>query len=224
MRKALTKLGLVALTISVSSPLLAQGAEKKPAEKKQAEKKLTAPKKEGAGPAMAAQAPKPDAEMSQLKYFVGTWSCKGTNPSTSLGPEHATQATVRVTSDYGGFWITARYEEAKTDENPMPYKFMVVWGHDAKDKKFYQWSFDAMGGNGRAESGGWEGDKLVFNGSMMLMGKPTNARDNFTKKSDTELVHMGEMELDGKWTKTDEETCTKGAAPAPAKKAEAKKG
>jgi len=204
MRKALTKLTVVALAICVASPLLAQ-AEKK---------KLTAPKKDGAGPAMAAQAPKPDAEMSQLKLFVGTWSCKGMSPATSLGPEHPTQATVKATLDYGGFWITGRYEEAKTGENPMPYKFMFVWGHDAKDKKFYQWSFDVMGGNGREESSGWDGDKLVFNGSMMVMGKPTNARDTFTKKSDTELVHMGEMELDGKWTKVDEETCTKGGGGA----------
>jgi uncharacterized protein DUF1579 len=206
MRKMLTRLTLAALTVTLSGSLLAQ------------DKKLKSPAKPsttGAAPGMAAQAPKPDPELGQLKYFVGTWTCKGTDPSTALGPEHPTQATVKIVSEYGGFWITARYEETKTAENPMPYRFLVIWGHDAKDKKFYQWSFDGMGGNGRAESSGWDGDKLVFNGSMMLMGKPTSARDNFTKKSDTELVHMGEMELDGKWTKTDEETCTKGAAPAP---------
>jgi hypothetical protein len=31
----------------------------------------------------------------------------------------------------------------------------------------------------------------------------------FTKVSATKVMHRGEAEIDGKWTKLDEETCTK---------------
>src|SRR5437588_10487277 len=118
MKRTLGKLCLVSLVLTISGPLFAQASASAPQEGK--EKKMTPPKKAAAAaPSMAAQAPKPDPEMSQLKYFIGTWACKGMNPSTSLGPEHPTTATVRLTQEMGGFWIMGRYEEAKTKENPM---------------------------------------------------------------------------------------------------------
>ena len=61
-------------------------------------------------------------------------------------------------------------------------------------------------------SPGWKGDALVFDGSAAMGGQKMGARDTFTKVSATEMKHRGEMQgTDGKWTATDEETCSKAA-------------
>jgi hypothetical protein len=44
---------------------------------------------------------------------------------------------------------------------------------------------------------------------MHAGGMTMKVRDVFTKVSATKLNHMSEVEMDGKWTKLDEETCTK---------------
>ena len=40
-------------------------------------------------------------------------------------------------------------------------------------------------------------------------GTTMKVRDVFTKVSSTKVEHMSEVEMGGKWTKLDEETCTK---------------
>ena len=87
--------------------------------------------KPAAPAAGAPAAPKPDAAMADLKYFVGTWQCKGKTEQTPMGPAHDTTATVRITSDLAGFWVTGHYDEAKSPSNPMPMRFQFVWGRDA---------------------------------------------------------------------------------------------
>jgi hypothetical protein len=42
------------------------------------------------------------------------------------------------------------------------------------------------------------------------MGTMTaNGRDTFTRTSERELMHTGEVEMDGKWVKYTHESCTK---------------
>jgi len=52
-------------------------------------------------------------------------------------------------------------------------------------------------------------DTLTFNGDMHGGGTTMKVRDVFTKVSATKVEHMSEVEMNGKWTKLDEETCTK---------------
>jgi hypothetical protein len=197
-----TTLSLVALALAAP---LAAAPQAGPGEKAPGSK----PASTGhAGPA----APKPDAEMSQLKYFVGTWQCKGKAEATPMGPAHDTTSTVKIATDPGGFWVSGRYDENKTAANPMPYRFQFVWGRDAKDKKFDGWGFDSFGGTSKQESTGWDGDKMVWSGEATMGGQSSGARDTFTKKGNDEVVHMGEMQMNGQWTKIDEETCTRSGA------------
>jgi hypothetical protein len=209
MKRILAKVTIGSFLLVLSGALAAQNAT--PAAKKPSKKAPAAKKAEGAEkPGMAA--PKPDAEMSQLKYFVGRWSCKGTTHASAFGPEHPTTATVKSALELGGYFVAGSYEEAKTKENPMPYRIHFYWAHDGKEKKFDAYTFDVFGGAGKTEATGWDGDVLAFSGEAMMMGEKTQVRDTFTKKGENEFQHKGEMQHDGAWMATDDESCTRAAA------------
>ena len=59
-------------------------------------------------------APAPAPEVGQLSFFAGEWSCKGKVETTPFGPAHATQATVHISKELGGFWYVGHYAEKKT--------------------------------------------------------------------------------------------------------------
>jgi hypothetical protein len=159
-------------------------------------------------------APKPAAELAQLKWFEGSWSCGGKVFESPMGPEHATQGKVTMQLDLGGFWYSVRYEEMKTKENPRPYRVGAFWGYDSAQKRFVAGSVDSMGGFSGQAAPGWDGDKLVFTGFALGMGpNKTPARDTFTKKGENEMMHASELTMaEGQWLKLDEETCRRSAA------------
>lgn len=159
----------------------------------------------------AMAAPKPPEELSQLAYFTGSWTCSGKTFANPMGPEHATQGNVKVSSVLGGYWYMFHYDEMKTAANSMPYHAAGFWGYDSGAKAFVGSCHDSFGGSCQQTSKGWTGDTLVWEGPGSMGGQKTVFRDTFTKKG-AEQTHMGEMQgPDGKWMKMDEETCKKAA-------------
>jgi hypothetical protein len=157
-------------------------------------------------PAMPAPAP----ELKQLAFFDGDWKCTGKADASPFGPEHATQATVQVHDNLGGFWHAGRYEEKKTAVNPQPMSFDFVWGYDPAAKAWTLDGFDALGNRSQEKSSGWQNGMLVYEGTSSGPGAPTSAvRDTFTKKSGSVLEHFSEMQVEGKWVRLDLETCTR---------------
>lgn len=156
--------------------------------------------------------PKAAAEMSQLSTLTGTWNCSGKTFANPFGPEHATEGTSKGRFSPNGFWLELHYDESKTAANPTPFHVLQVVGFQGAHGVFVSSCFDSMGGTCEQASSGWKGDALVFEGSGLMMGQKSGARDTFTKVSATELKHRGEFQgADGKWTTTDEETCTRPA-------------
>jgi hypothetical protein len=153
--------------------------------------------------------PKPAAELGQLSFFAGDWSCKGKAEASPFGPEHATVGTVHVSKEIGGFWYVGRYSEKKTAVNPQPMVFFFLQGYDAAAKTYVMDCFDAFGSRCHQTSAGWQGDKLVFTGESTGNGPATPVRDTFTKKGAGSLEHMGEMQVEGKWMAIDHESCTR---------------
>jgi hypothetical protein len=151
--------------------------------------------------------PAPAAELSQLAFFVGHWSCTGKVEATPFGAAHATRATVDIKSDFGGFWSVGRYEEPKTAENPHPMSFEFLMGYDAS--AFTLDGFDAFGGRSHQTSSGWKDGTMVFLGTTGSGGQNVPARDTFTQKGPKSLGHVGEIQIEGKWTQIDAETCTR---------------
>ena len=163
-----------------------------------------------AKPPEPAAAPPAPAELATLDFFVGTWNCTGKAFASPMGPEHETAATVHATKSVGDRWIHINYDENKTKINATPYHVGVYMGYDAGAKKFVQGCVDNMGGYCTQNSPGWNGDAMVFEGTANADGKQFPARDTFTKKGASELVHSAEMQGEDKaWMKMDEETCHK---------------
>jgi len=153
--------------------------------------------------------PAPPAELGKLSFFAGDWTCKGKAEASPMGAAHATSAKVHIGKEIGGFWYVGRYTEKKTAENPHPMVFHFLQGYDATAKGYTMDCFDAFGGHCHQTSAGWEGDKMTYSGEMSSSGPATPVRDTFTKTGEASLEHLGEMQMEGKWTVTDKETCTR---------------
>jgi hypothetical protein len=153
--------------------------------------------------------PGPNPKLKELKYFAGNWQCTGTGYAFMGTPEHKTSAAVEASWALNDYWLMLRYHETKTALNAHPVEVKVFWGWDDQTKKFASGSVDNMGSYAIQSSSGWDGNKLTFEGDTHGGGATMKVRDVFTKESATKLHHMSEIEMQGKWTKLDEETCTK---------------
>lgn len=172
----------------------------------------------GLGAAVAlAQAPasplKPAPELDQLAFFAGAWQCTGQAPASALGPAHPTRMDVKFTRDLDGFAYSFRLTEVKTKESPSPAMGMGFFAFDGAEKKLVVHSTDNMGVYVQT-SKGWEGDKMVVEGSGTAMGQKVQARDTFVKTGASTFAHTYDLNLGGKWLTAVEEKCQK----APGKK------
>ncbi len=165
-----------------------------------------------ASAALAQSAPKPAPEMSQLKYFAGSWTCSGDAPAGPFGPAHKTKSSQTLKSDLDGFWYDGMVTEMKTASNTQPVKGMVHLGYDSTAKQHVMVWIDNFGSRATEMSPGWEGDTMVWTGDQMLMGEKAAAKDTFVKKSDTEYTHKFELQTKGQWGTIVDETCKKAGA------------
>ncbi|HLX09833.1 MAG TPA: hypothetical protein VKY89_18400 [Thermoanaerobaculia bacterium] len=149
--------------------------------------------------------PAPSPVLEQVKWFAGDWQCTGTGYMAGKG--HPTTAKVHMAWDLGGYFMGLRYEESKSAANPMPVSAVEHWGFSEERKMLIAGQLDSMGGYGTRASGGWQGDTLTWVGETHMMGTTMVGRDTFVKHGDDEVTHLGEVQMNGAWTKQDEETC-----------------
>ena len=153
--------------------------------------------------------PGPNPKLKELSYFIGSWQCKGTGYAFMGMPEHKTSGAVEAKWVLNNYWLSLRYHESKTASNPHPVEVNFSWGWDEQAKKFAAGAVDNTGAYYIQFSPGWEGDKLTFDGDIHAGGMTMKVRDTLTKVSAKKVEHVGEIEMDGKWSKLDEETCMK---------------
>ena len=167
-----------------------------------AEEKAAAP----AAPAKM-EMPKPPEQMSVEKWFVGSWSCKGQQHAGPMGPEMKTASKLDMKLELAGFWLQVKGTFAGA--GPMKGKEMFEGFASWDGTQHARYDFD-MNGMTKLTSKGWEGDKLVFNGEMVMGGQKVPAQETITKKSDASFTtHLETADKDGKMAVTLEETCTK---------------
>ena len=161
--------------------------------------------------AEAPPAPKPAAEMANLKYFDGSWTCEGKANPGPMGPGGATKSSVTCKTDMNGYWQSGT---VKSTGGGMPgtMEGMFHMTFDPGAKQYVMVWVDNMGGWSQNSSPGWEGDKMVFTGEANMGGQKMSVRDVFVKNADGSLRHDWEGQVDGKWTPMGTETCKKGAA------------
>lgn len=158
---------------------------------------------------LLAAPPVPNPRLAELRSFSGHWTCSGTAFAFLGMPEHKTTATIDGTWGLNDYWIDVHYKEAKSAANPGPVEVRYFWGWDEENKQFTSVAVDNGGGHFAQSSPGWEKDAITFAGNMHIAGKTMKFHDVFTRVNATKMMHRGEAEIDGKWTKLDEETCTK---------------
>lgn len=156
----------------------------------------------------AAGPPTPSPEFTNAtKYFYGTWKCEGTAPAGPMGPGGKSTSNLTFKSALGGFYM---FVDGDNKTGTMAMSFHGINGYDMVGKKFMRADFDSMGGAGHMTSPGWVGDKLVFDGDMMMGPNKMKVRHTMTKKSDKEFTSSFEMiHPDGKSMPMGDEVCKK---------------
>jgi hypothetical protein len=161
----------------------------------------------------APKPPVPNAALAQLKSLEGSWTCAGR--TLGPGPEHATSAALAFAWHLDGFWLEVRYDESKTAADPVPLSSISEWGFDELQQTLAASTVDNASGIVTWSSAGWQGDKLVFEGTAHRFATQFQARDTFARHGDNQLLHTLEANVNDSWIKLHEDTCDR----APAKKA-----
>jgi hypothetical protein len=166
---------------------------------------------EGKPTGPAAEMPKPSDELTkELKFWQGKWSCTGKMMASPMGPEHPVLSTLDFKSAMNGYWIMMVFDEKKTKENPMGMTGLMMAGWNPMKKVFTRTDYLTGGGWGTFTSAGWQGDKEVWAGDGMMMGKMMKLQHTFTQKSDGEIMMLMEAAgPDGKMAKMFEDDCKK---------------
>lgn len=146
-------------------------------------------------------------QLDQLSGFLGDGTCTG-NFLAAKSP-HATSGKYHSEKTLGDHWIVVRYEEGTTPSNSRPYQVAQYFGYDAKAGHFVDVLLDNSGGSYAAgTSSGWQGDVLTFENTDFTSGSHPLFRDVFTRRGELVISHTGyQRDKNGKWTKTDHETC-----------------
>ena len=106
------------------------------------------------GAATPPATPAPAGGMGDLTFFLGTWKCDGSFPSTGK----TISSTMRFESDLGGTVIVKHHD----DVPPNSYHAIETWNYDAPDAHFNAAITDNYGGIRRFLSSGWRGDVLTW--------------------------------------------------------------
>lgn len=147
----------------------------------------------------------------QLDGFIGDGTCTGNMMAMGKNPGHATTGKFHGEKTLDGHWVVIHYDEDQTTANPKPFSVAQYIGYDPAKKHFVTVLFDNSGASyGTGVSSGWTGNTVTFDETVWMDGKRASFRDIFTNGDSGMSSHTGMMrDKDGKWVKTDEETCHK---------------
>lgn len=161
------------------------------------------------GAALAAQQgpPKPAAEMAQLAFLDGNWTCTGKMFETPMGPAGDMTTSAMIRKDLNGHFQTGTVKGTSKVLPPFEGRFHATY--DPGKKQFVMLWVDNMGGYAQSTSSGWNGDTLVYEGEGHMGGQTMKSRDTFTKKGPAAMQHTWDVEVNGKWVQAGDETCTK---------------
>lgn len=106
------------------------------------------------GGAAAAVPRAPAAPVASLAYFLGSWQCNGSFPSSGK----AISSKMRFESDLAGSAIVKHHD----DVAPSSYHDIEVWSYSNDDKRFNAFVADNFGGMRRFASDGWHGAVLTW--------------------------------------------------------------
>lgn len=153
-------------------------------------------------PVAAIKAPALTGEMAKLSFYVGEWSCKGSEIGEGDKVTAEYPLGIKVSPLLDGSWLSIIVEK---DGAPITAEFK---GYNPTDKKFHHvW---AVGGGewGSLSSEGWKDGEMTF-----VDDRPgtTAERMVFHKDSDTHYTHRAEAQDSTGWHATFRKVCDKRA-------------
>jgi hypothetical protein len=151
--------------------------------------------------------PTPAPELRELAPLEGSWRCEGTSPAGPFGPEQSYKATLKVKKDLADFWYAVEYEQKKTKQHKDPMTARGFVGYDTAARSFVRIATDSLGGWASATSKGWQDGKLVFTGELAAMGQRIPFRETYTRKSEREILAVGELKIGKDWIALGNDTC-----------------
>ncbi|CAM5361622.1 DUF1579 family protein [Rhodanobacter lindaniclasticus] len=149
--------------------------------------------------------------LSQLDRLVGDGTCIGHQFRDGKTPGPTTTGRAHGEKTLDGHWIVVRYEQDQSVTNPRPYTVMQYFGYDRARKQFVSVALANSTGNYYVGiSPGWKGTTITFDQLNLTNGRPASFRDVFTASESGMASHTGlRLDKQGKWIKTDVETCHK---------------
>lgn len=132
---------------------------------------------------------------SDLDYFKGKWK-------VTLRNNAKISFNWTVTEDLDKSWLGG---EVTRDGQNITKDFWRQSG-----KKIERFAFTSNNTFVRLESAGWNGDKLIFSGTLSDGAAETKVRETITKISDRQFNALWERaDAGGKWIVFGDEICTK---------------
>ncbi len=158
-------------------------------------------------PVKTAVGPVQPDPLSLEKWFVGTWICEGTQHNSPVGPGVMFTDRFVFKMTLRDSWLTFHIDQLK---GPVKGKQTLIGFSTWDDNAKLHIRRDMNIGGSRLEltSPGWDRDKLVFTGSMILGDQKLPVRHSLTKKDDAAYDAYLEMfGADGKPAMWEEESC-----------------
>ena len=155
----------------------------------------------------SARVAQPPAAEDRLSRFEGSGTCTGKELAGKT--PHDTTGKYRGERVLDGRWVAIHFDEDQASGQSHAFKVVQFVGYDSAAKQFVTVTFDnASASYSTGTSTGWNGDAITFESSATVDGKRTVVRDVFATTGSGMSTHTGLMRnAQGKWVKTDEETC-----------------
>lgn len=141
-------------------------------------------------------------ELEQLEFFQGTWRVEETVAGSSSPPKISKS---KIKQDLNNFWYIGSNKEIRSQSNPNPkINGRVFLGYNTSSQRFIRLTVLDNGDYINMTSTGWEGNQLVWEGTLVRMGQSIPLRQTITKESESNFVSTYSIlnENNGEWEPT----------------------
>ncbi|HEX2590706.1 MAG TPA: DUF1579 family protein [Rhizomicrobium sp.] len=133
-------------------------------------------------PKLAAQLGKPALEMKSLAFMVGDWDVTTTVFATAKRKASVSHGKSHIAQRLGGVWLAQSdtYDGAEQDQTWTTFNPVI--------RRFVSMSIDVTGNSVRTDAAGWRGNRLVYEGTVEIVGERVTLRQTMTRRSDHEFA------------------------------------
>jgi hypothetical protein len=160
-------------------------------------------------PVKAAEEQKLPQQLSVERWFVGDWICEGTQHASRIGPGAKFTDRFSFNMTLRGSWLIYQIDQLK---GPVKGKQTLIGSStwDANAKVHVRRDMNIGGSRVDVTSPGWDSDKLVYTGYMIIGEEKLPVKHTLTKKGDAAYdAYLEVTGADAKPAMWEEESCKK---------------